>query len=505
MDVQTVLAVNLMAISALMIALWLAQRRRDLMSFTLVNALVLAVGAIALWRMPQEAGGLVAFVFVPLVATPLALGAFQTRFTRAGRMEAAARCADLVALFHPTPAMRLSAACARAAAIPDPREKARVLAALAADAPSGQAAGIEARLLADRGEWDKVLVLSQDPENARQLCGYRFRALGEAGRVEELMRDYARSSDVIPLEQTPFAWLFVLAFGGRPRDVSALAARLLRVDADTAAYWIGVARLQAGDEKAARSEFQMLAASVKESPAATAARRQLAKEWGPPLPLSPRAREIVDGVAARAAIEISRQERGWRPPPVTLALGLANAAMFAAEIALGGSQNADTLIALGALWPPLALDGEGWRILTATFLHYGFLHFALNMLMLGLIGREVEYEVGSLRTLGAYVGGALFSSVFVLVLMERGVVGYGLYVGASGAIFALFGVIGALRTKDWLRHRASLDSFRVTVVGFAMLVQIAADFLLPLSSLTAHLSGFGFGLVLGMFVGPKRR
>ncbi len=494
-----------MAISALSIALWLSQRRRDFASFIAVNAFILLGGAIALWWIPQEAGSLIAFVFVPLVAAPLTLANMQSRYTRAGRLEAAARCADLAAFFHPTRAMRLSAAFSRASAIPDPREKARALGALAAEAPAEHAASIEARLCAERGEWDKILVLSQHPENARQLSAYRIRALGEAGHIEDLMRDYACAADSIPLEQTPFAWLFILAFAGRPRDVSAMATRMLRLDADTVAYWTAVALRNAGDERAARAELSVLAVSAKESPSVIAARRLLARDWTPHLPLSPRAQEIADGVAGRVAIELGRQGRGWLPPPVTLTLILTNAAMFIAEIWLGGSQNAETLISLGALWAPLAMDGEGWRVLTAAFLHYGILHFALNMLMLALIGRDLEHEVGSLKTLVAYLGGALFSSVFVLAFMERGIVGYGLYVGASGAIFALFGVIGALRVKDWLRHRASLDAFRATALGFAMLVQVAADFLLPMSSLTAHLSGFGFGLAVGVLISPKRR
>jgi rhomboid protease GluP len=504
MDFQTILAVNLMALSALSLLLGLFQRRPELRSFALVNALVIVVGAFALWSFPQEAGGLVALVFLPLVAAPMALGALQARFARAGRLEAAARCADLIAFFHPTPAMRLSAAFARAAAIEDPREKARAIAALAARAPAEQAAMIETRLLADRGDWEKALVLAQNPENARQLSAYRLRALGETSRVEEMVRDYARSADSTPLEQTVFSWLFVLAFAGRPHEVEELATRIMRLDPDAAAYWIAVARRQAGDETGARAAFEGLAVSRKETPAAIAARRQLAKAPMPPLHLSPRAQEIVEGLASRVATESARQARGWRLPPATLLLVAVNAAMFVAEIALGGSQDAETLIALGALWAPLALGGESWRALTSAFLHYGPLHFALNMTMLALIGREMEHEAGSLRTLSVYLGGALFSSAFVLALMASGAVGYGLYVGASGAIFALFGVAGALRIKDWLRHRASLDAFRVTALGLAMLVQIAADFLLPMSSLSAHLSGFGFGLLAGAFVNPKR-
>ncbi|WP_457798774.1 rhomboid family intramembrane serine protease [Methylocystis sp. S23] len=504
MDFQTILAVNLMALSALSLLLGLLQRRRELRSFAAANALVLVVGGFALWSFPQEAGGLVSLVFLPLIAAPTAFGALQARYARAGRLEAAARCADLVAFFHPTPAMRLSAAFARAAAIEDPREKARAFAALAARAPAEQAAAIETRLLADRGDWEKALVLAQNPENARQLSGYRLRALGETGRIEEMIRDYARSADSTPLEQTVFSWLFVLAFAGRPREVEELAARVMRLDADTADYWVAVAKRHAGDEAGARAEFEGLAMSRKETPAAIAARRQLARISVAPPHLSSRAREIVEGVALRVAAESARQARGWRLPPVTLLLVIANSAAFAAELALGGSQDAGTLIRLGALWAPLALHGEGWRVLTSTFLHYGPLHFALNMMMLALIGRELEHEVGSPRVFAVYLGGALFSSVFVLALMASGLVGYGLYVGASGAIFALFGVVGALRVKDWLRHRASLDAFRATALGLAMLAQIAADFLLPMSSLAAHLSGFGFGLFAGTFINPKR-
>jgi rhomboid protease GluP len=503
MNFQTILAVNLMALSALSLALLLLQRRDGARSLALVNALVLVVGAYGLWRIPQEAGWLVTLVFFPLVAAPMALGALQARHTRAGRLETAARCADLAALFHPTANMRLSAAYARAAAIEDPREKARAFAALAAKAPPEQAAAIETRLLAERGDWEKALVLAQNPENARQLAGYRFRALGETGRIEELMRDYNRSADSTPLEQTAFSWLFVLAFGGRPRAVEELATKIMHLDQDTTDYWIAVAERQAGAAAPARATFERLAVNVKETPSAIAARRQLAGDWTPPPPLSPRAQEIVDGVAARVASESARQARGWRLPPVTLTLIVLNAVMFAAEVALGGSQDLSTLIRLGALWAPLVFEGQIWRVVSSTFLHYGPLHFSLNMLMLALIGREVEHETGALRTLVAYIGAALFSSFIVLAVMIIGA-GYGLYVGASGAIFGLFGVVAALRIKDWLRHRESLDSFRATALGVAMMVQIAADFLLPMSSLAAHLSGFCFGLLMGFLIKPGR-
>lgn len=505
MDFQLILAVNLMAVSALSLVAAAMQRRRDLISFSLVNALVLLVGAAALQFIPDVAGYAVALVFAPFVAAPMIFGGLQTRMTRLGRADAAARYARLAAFFHPTATMRLSAALTQAAALPDPEARARAIAEIAERAPAGQAEMIEARLLADRGDWAALLALAEAPRAARLLSAYRLRALGELGRVEELPRAYEEVKKRLPIEQTSLAWLFVLAFAGKTREVERLATQGLRLEPDAGAYWIAVAHRHAGENEAARRAFERLAAAPEGAAAGIAARRQLAREWAPPAPLSPQSRAIVESVASRVMTESARRAGGWRFARVTLALIALNAATFVLEIALGGSQNLDTLISLGAMWSPLVLErGQFWRLVTATFLHYGEIHFALNMLMLALIGRDVEQEVGSARMLAFYLGGALFSSALVLALMKSESVEYTLYVGASGAIFALFGVVGALRWRDWREHRASLDAFRTLALALAMIVQIGADFLLPMSSLAAHLSGFVFGVVAGAFVVPKR-
>ena len=77
MDVQLVLAVNLMAISALSLFSALMQRRRDAASFGFVNLLVLAIGAATLYFAPESAGVVVALFFVPFVAAPTIFGALQ--------------------------------------------------------------------------------------------------------------------------------------------------------------------------------------------------------------------------------------------------------------------------------------------------------------------------------------------------------------------------------------------------------------------------------------------
>ena len=51
---------------------------------------------------------------------------------------------------------------------------------------------------------------------------------------------------------------------------------------------------------------------------------------------------------------------------------------------------------------PAVADGEGWRIVTAGFLHAGFLHIALNMFALFILGTLLEPGIGTPRFLGVY-------------------------------------------------------------------------------------------------------
>lgn len=79
---------------------------------------------------------------------------------------------------------------------------------------------------------------------------------------------------------------------------------------------------------------------------------------------------------------------------------------------------------------------EPWRLFTAALVHSGFFHVGLNMLALWFIGRNLEPLLGRWRFVALYVLGALGGSVAVALLAPSTFV-----VGASGAIFALFGAL----------------------------------------------------------------
>lgn len=72
--------------------------------------------------------------------------------------------------------------------------------------------------------------------------------------------------------------------------------------------------------------------------------------------------------------------RGHKIAIATYGLVSLNLLVFALEMAQGGSENLDTLYQLGALSPQEVWAGQWWRLLTANFLHFGWLHLLTNLI-----------------------------------------------------------------------------------------------------------------------------
>lgn len=93
-------------------------------------------------------------------------------------------------------------------------------------------------------------------------------------------------------------------------------------------------------------------------------------------------------------------------------------------------------------------DHQYWRLLSATFLHAGVLHIALNMLGLWEAGKQLNRLYGNAPFLMIYFASALVGSALSLHFSAQQAVS----VGASGAVF---GVLGALLTAMY-RHRGRI-------------------------------------------------
>ena len=131
---------------------------------------------------------------------------------------------------------------------------------------------------------------------------------------------------------------------------------------------------------------------------------------------------------------------------------------------------------------------EPWRMLTSAFLHsQGFiLHILLNMYMLWMFGQALEPLLGRIRFLAVYLHSAFGGSVGYLLLTPGYVAGQQVtgVVGASGAIFGLFGAMLVVQ-----RHRGG-DTKQLWVL---IAVNGVIGFLVPQIAWQAHLGGLVTG------------
>lgn len=144
-------------------------------------------------------------------------------------------------------------------------------------------------------------------------------------------------------------------------------------------------------------------------------------------------------------------------------------------------------------------QGEVYRLLTAMFLHGGLTHLFFNGYALYVIGLNVERVYGHARFLLIYFLGGLTGSLFSLLFSPYA------SVGASGAIFALFGaeIVFVYRHRK-LFGQAATRQLRSMIMVLALNVFIG---LTPGSNIDnwGHMGGFVAGLALAWLLGPMLR
>lgn len=145
----------------------------------------------------------------------------------------------------------------------------------------------------------------------------------------------------------------------------------------------------------------------------------------------------------------------------------------------------------------LRFTARPWTALTYFFVHRGFLHFALNSVLLLVFGPPVERNLGSKRFLGYYIYCGIGAALFALGLST--IVRVDPFVGASGA---LFGVMLAF-VAYWPEARLSLFPFPIALTARVLFVTlITADVSLGVlgRSDIAHFAHLGGALAGYAFV-----
>ena len=159
--------------------------------------------------------------------------------------------------------------------------------------------------------------------------------------------------------------------------------------------------------------------------------------------------------------------------------------------------NNKVLVEMGALFGPfVVLKGEWWRLLSAMFLHGGITHILMNMFSLYIVGRGVALYFDTKSYLALYFFSGIYGGLISLLVHPVSV-----GVGASGAIFGVFGALAGF----FLAHKARIARYAQgfmrefgTIIGINLLFGMV----IPSVDVSAHIGGVLVGF-LGGFVLAK--
>jgi len=197
-------------------------------------------------------------------------------------------------------------------------------------------------------------------------------------------------------------------------------------------------------------------------------------------------REAVRG-APQARTAFGAPLRRGAAPVVTYTLIGLNVVSFLLQSALGPFRSNAWIDAL--IFAPSIGEAEPWRFLTSAFLHYpgSIFHIGFNMYALWAMGQFLEPALGRARYLALYLVSAVGGHVMVLLLADDAAWRQGV-VGASGAVFGLFGAVFIIM------RRLGRDPRGIVVL---LVINAVMAFLIPRISWQGHLGGFLVGAALG--------
>jgi rhomboid protease GluP len=204
-----------------------------------------------------------------------------------------------------------------------------------------------------------------------------------------------------------------------------------------------------------------------------------------------------------------------RATPVTYTILIFNFAIYILMALVSGENFLETfvfmsdpltLIAFGAKTNELLANGEWFRFITPIFIHGGLLHLASNSYAIWVIGPVAEKLYGSARFLLIYllagIGGVIGSYI--------GGMGRPAWipgVGASGAIFGLFGLLFVFGYR--YRDELPANFRRAVTTGMlpVILINLFIGYYIPAIDNAAHIGGLITGGILGFvipYIAPGR-
>jgi len=178
----------------------------------------------------------------------------------------------------------------------------------------------------------------------------------------------------------------------------------------------------------------------------------------------------------------------------TIVLLIANSAMYVITSILtkGFLETSGYVLEFLGQNNSLVFQGYYWQFFTSMFVHADITHIVMNMLFLLIFGFKAETLFKNVEYLGIYLLSGLAGGFLSLLLGPNTI-----SVGASGAIFGLFGAnVIYMRKVVGLPVTGSL----VYAVFFLLITSLS-----PNVNMLAHLGGLIIGLVMGYFLAKNRK
>ena len=176
-----------------------------------------------------------------------------------------------------------------------------------------------------------------------------------------------------------------------------------------------------------------------------------------------------------------------------------NVIVFLAMLADGAGlmqPNSAVHLRWGANFGPLTKEGEWWRLLACTFLHFGLIHLAMNMWVLWGAGGLVERLYGNATFLAIYLFAGLTGSFASLYWNADMVVS----AGASGAVFGVYGALAAYVLREpGSVPKSVLKSLTGSTLAF-LVYSIAFGAVVTAIDNAAHAGGLAGGFFAGMLL-----
>jgi rhomboid protease GluP len=151
------------------------------------------------------------------------------------------------------------------------------------------------------------------------------------------------------------------------------------------------------------------------------------------------------------------------------------------------------LYQLGARQSIAILAGEWWRLVMPMFLHAGLLHLGMNSLFFVDIGPQVERIYGSARYLFLYVFTGICSFVASTAWNLAIYHGFGVGIGASGALAGLIGIMLGMAMGRGGSYAREIRAQMLRMMGYLVIMAV-----LPIGvDNAAHFGGLAAGFLLG--------